>query len=319
MTVPSYDQLPISPDKPPRSAWGLWGAEDEVGAINLLDGSCVLRGISSVRSGEVFPLNWPLEEPSPPFYGRQPIRHQIFPILEDANDDSYDDFFPQGSSQWDGLSHIGHPEYGYYNGRKVGDFTGKEGTKNGIEHWARRGIVGRGVLLDVARYMEAQGRHIDGGARLEISVQDLEAVREWAGVTYETGDILLVRTGWMAWYEKLTLEERVDLAEDSFARLRGPGLAAGESMERYLWDMHFSGVAADNSTLEAWPPSAVVAGEMLHVNVMALLGIPIGELWFLEDLSRACAADGRWDFLLTSAPLNKLGGVGSPANAIAVR
>ena len=57
----------------------------------------------------------------------------------------------------------------------------------------------------------------------------------------------------------------------------------------------------------------------LHIRLLALLGIPIGEMWDLEALAADCAADGRYGFLLTSSPLALRGGVGSPANAIAVK
>jgi hypothetical protein len=57
----------------------------------------------------------------------------------------------------------------------------------------------------------------------------------------------------------------------------------------------------------------------MHPTLIALLGLCIGELWDLEALSEACAADGRWDCLVSCKPLNLVGGVGSPANAIAIR
>jgi hypothetical protein len=53
--------------------------------------------------------------------------------------------------------------------------------------------------------------------------------------------------------------------------------------------------------------------------VLALLGIPIGELWALDKLAADCADDGQYEFLFTSAPLNKLGGIGSPPNALAIK
>ena len=57
----------------------------------------------------------------------------------------------------------------------------------------------------------------------------------------------------------------------------------------------------------------------MHRALIGLLGMPIGELWNLDPLAGACAADQRWSFLLTAAPLTVVGGVGSPANAIALR
>jgi hypothetical protein len=53
--------------------------------------------------------------------------------------------------------------------------------------------------------------------------------------------------------------------------------------------------------------------------MLAFFGMPIGEMWNLEGLAEDCAADGRYDFFLTSAPLNIPGGIGSPPNALAIK
>jgi hypothetical protein len=59
--------------------------------------------------------------------------------------------------------------------------------------------------------------------------------------------------------------------------------------------------------------------EFLHFHMLAFFGMPIGEMWNLEVLAEDCAADGNYDFFLTSAPLNIPGGVGSPPNALAIK
>ena len=59
--------------------------------------------------------------------------------------------------------------------------------------------------------------------------------------------------------------------------------------------------------------------DFLHFHMLAFFGMPIGEMWNLEGLAADCAADKRYEFFLTSAPLNIPGGVGSPPNAIAVK
>lgn len=320
MDLPDYADLPVRPGLPPRSSWGLWGDDDELGTMNLLTPERAQRGLGCARHGRVFPLNWRLEEPNPPFYGRQALVHTIdrplpqYPLL----DDSMDSFFTQASSQWDALCHVGHPEHGFYNGRVDSDFTGEEGTRNGIEHLARKGIVGRGVLLDVARHLAAIGRPVDGGARVEFTPDDLEATRIAAGITFEPGDILIIRTGWMDWYLNAPESVRHDLAQDSLARLQTPGVIGGEAMAEYLWDNHFSAVAADNPAFEAWP-HAIEVDQYLHFRLIPLLGISMGEMWFVEDLAADCFADGVFDFLFTSAPLNLRGGVGSPPNALAIK
>jgi hypothetical protein len=57
---------------------------------------------------------------------------------------------------------------------------------------------------------------------------------------------------------------------------------------------------------------------VLHQYFLSLFGMSIGELWDLKALSEHCAKTGRYTFLLTSAPLNVPGLIGSPPNALAV-
>ncbi len=318
MDLPRYDELPIRDGLPAGSAWGLWGDDDEVGTINLLTPERIQRALALPSRGAVFPMNWALEEPSPPFYGRGALQHNIDRPFTPCLDDSLDNFFTQSSSQWDALCHIGHPEHGFYNGRTDAELTGEPGTRLGIEHWAKRGIVGRGVLLDVARHFEQTGRRFDGGTTVEFTWRDLEEVRDAQGVEFETGDILVLRTGWMKWYLETSEQTRLDLAQDSLTRLKSPGLTGGEDMVEWLWNQHFAAVAADNPALEAWP-HALEVDQYIHFRLLPLLGLAMGEMWFVEDLAADCAADGVYEFLLTSAPLNLRGGVGSPPNALALK
>jgi hypothetical protein len=58
---------------------------------------------------------------------------------------------------------------------------------------------------------------------------------------------------------------------------------------------------------------------MMHETILGLWGMPIGEMFYLEALAADCAEDGVYEFFLTSAPLNKLGGVASPPNALAIK
>ena len=77
-------------------------------------------------------------------------------------------------------------------------------------------------------------------------------------------------------------------------------------------------MAADNPAIEAWPHKLEV-DQYIHFRLIPLLGMPMGEMWFVDDLAADCAEDGVYEFLLTSAPLNVLGGVGSPPNALAIK
>jgi kynurenine formamidase len=315
--LPSYDQLPVKKGAPPHSAWGLWGDDDELGCLNLLTPERVTAAAELARKGAVFPLNLRIDWPDPPLYGRGRVRHTILGEGGDGRDDYLDNFWPQASSQWDSLRHIRHPQYGFYNGVRDDEIVAGDAGRLGIEKMAESGIAGRGVLLDVARHFAARGRQLDYLAPELITADDLAACAKAQGVEVRTGDLLLVRTGWLAWYlNEATPEVREEISDRS--RLKAPGLGPAEEMAGWLWDHHLAAVAADNPALEPWPPRPET-GAFMHWRLIPLLGMPIGELWELDALAADCAEDGTYEFLLTSAPLNVPGGVGSPPNAMAIK
>ena len=57
----------------------------------------------------------------------------------------------------------------------------------------------------------------------------------------------------------------------------------------------------------------------LHNMLIGQLGMALGELWWLSDLAGDCAADGVCEMFLVSTPMNAPGGIGSPANAVAIK
>jgi kynurenine formamidase len=313
--LPSYRELPVDPDSPPGSAWGLWGAEDQFGTLNLLTPERAVDGARLVRKGAVFPLNLSLDQPNPPLYGRGRVRQTVVGEGGNGRDDYLDNFWPQASSQWDSLRHVRHPNDGWYNGVTDAEIVAGAG-KLGIENMARRGIAGRGVLLDVDRYLDQDGRGLDHASNSVITVADLDGCRSAQGTDLRAGDVLLVHTGWLRWYAGLPLDARQALADRT--RLKAPGLGPAPEMAEYLWDLHIAAVAADNPALEAWPPDEE-SGGFMHWKLIPHFGMSIGELWWLADLADDCAADGVYEFLLTSAPLNVPGGVGSPPNALAIK
>lgn len=314
--LPRYDELPIDPTRPARSAWGVWGDDDEVGTINLLTPERVRRARDLVQRGAVFSLNWELDQPDPAFLGRSALQHTVID-LNVGTEDRYDGFYPQASSQWDALCHVAHPEHGFYNGVERAEITGRRGSRLGIDAWARRGIVGRFVLIDVARHREAIGTPIDAGTRVPVSVEELEAALERQGVQLESGDILLLRFGWIEWYECQSDQVRARLPElDLFPT---PGLHQAEATAAWLWDRRIAAIAADCPALEAMPMDESSEEGYLHYRLIPLLGFAVGELFQLDALAADCAADGVWDGMFMAAPLNKIGGSGSTANALAIK
>jgi kynurenine formamidase len=317
LKLPAFSELPIRAGAPQGAAWGVFGDDDEVGTINLLTPDRVVAAASSIRSGKVFALNLPINIPDPPLFTRGKHTHtvKIFPTAEFVLDDYLDNFYPQASSQWDALAHVKHPVHGAYNGIPDAEITGRGGMRLGIDNLARRGIAGRGVLADVARYYDRVGKSINFTKAESIPLEDVQATLEDAGVTLRPGDVLLIRIGWTKFYLSASAELKEELSRETVV----PGIEGSERVARWLWDNHLAAVASDSPALEALPKAAGNEMEFLHFHMLAFFGMPIGEMWNLEGLADDCAEDGRYDFFITSAPLNIPGGVGSPPNALAIK
>jgi hypothetical protein len=327
---PSYQDLRRRTDAPPGSSWHVFGPGDQLGAVNNLTPATVVAAARLIRTGQVFNLDYPLNTFVPSPAGTRPAtEHHIFANNPNHRDDWLDSFYLQSTSQIDGLRHMRHPRYGFYGG--VPDEAIEVGSPDlGIQLLAERPIVGRGVLLDVKRYFEKIGQPIDLSTNHMITPEDLDRVAADVGVKIRPGDILLIRLGWAPWFLSLPVEER----PKGRARSGNPGLVQSEAMLEWIWDHRLALIAADNSGLEAtpvnpdsgWvdpdeppPPRGPSHNGMMHRPLLALLGVPIGELWNLEELAAACAADGVYEFFLTAKPLNLIGGVGSPPNALAIK
>lgn len=308
---PGFDELPAAEKLGLRHAWGV--LDRDLGTLARSSAERIVQAASLVRDGTVLPLDLALGELAPPLFGREAVEHTIFATDRNTLDDRLDGFYPQGSSQWDGLRHVRARELGFFGG-VLDDFAGGEGEGVlGIEHWARRGIVGRGVLLDVVAHRERTGREYDALGGEPIEADELRGVLAGQGVELHRGDVLCVRTGWIDAYRALDPDARVALAGSP----RASGLAGSEDMARLLWDSGAIAVAADNPTLEVAPGDPAVGS--LHRRLIPMLGFAVGELLDFAALASLCAQDSRWDFMFVAAPLNLPGGVGSPANAVAIR
>ncbi|GAA0927417.1 cyclase family protein [Pseudonocardia zijingensis] len=326
-TVPTYEELTRRSDAPPGASWNVFGPGDQLGTLNFITAERTAAAAGLVRRGATFNLDYPLNTFVPSVSRtRPPTEHHIFSNNPHHRDDWLDSFYLQSTSQVDGLRHIRHPRHGFYGG--VPDDAIEVGTADlGIQLLAEKGIAGRGVLLDAVRYYEADGCPLDFGTLTRITPADLDAIAEHCGVTIESGDVVLLNTGFAEAWIAGTPEERA-------ARTGGTGLDQSEEMLAWLWDHQVALMASDNGGLESFPvnpdsgwvdPDEPLPARgpshngMLHRPLIGLLGMIIGELWKLDELAADCAADGVYEFMVTVKPLNLVGGVGSPPNAIALK
>jgi len=314
--VSEPERRPAYRDLPDGRAWE--HLDPKLGSLALLTPERVAAAARLVRTGRRFGLDLPLDQPDPPMFGREPMRHEVFELMGHVLDDKLDNFYPQGSTQWDSFGHYAHSRDGFFMGRTAAMV---QGDAPGIEAWAEVGIAGRGVLLDVARQVDIAG---DSAFNITPDLLDETAVAQ--GVTLEVGDVLCVRTGWLSWYRTLDATQRADLSERSrtFVGFEIPGVGPGPAVAEWCWDHGIAALTADNPTVEPMPPSfgaetGFTQDDLVHVRVMVELGIPLGEFFDLDALADDCAADGIYEFLFTSKPLGIPGGIGSPPNAMALK
>jgi kynurenine formamidase len=294
------------------SNWGRWGPDDERGTLNLLTAEAVRRGVRAARQGKVFSLAIPFDADGPQtgaIPGRtNPAREMLavnVPYTGDPSDFcASDDTLTMGvqaATHWDALSHVSY-EGRLYNGIDASAVDDGGARRLGIERFGP--VVGRGVLLDVARALGVET--FDTGHA--ITGDDLDVAQRRSGVDVEAGDIVCVRTGQMAF---LRAGDRRRFADPS------PGLST-RSIE-WLSDHDVAAVATDTLAFEVWPcedPAVLLPVHMIHLRDMGLVQ---GQLWDLDDLAADCADDGQHDFLLVASPLPLTHGLGGPVHPTAVK
>lgn len=311
----------LGPDSPKN--WGKWGSDDEVGSLNYLTSAEVLRGIASVRSGEVFTLQVPIGSPKatadPVWPNRtSAVRTAVMDegffargeVEEPADGHHYADdkidMFLQGSTQYDALGHV------WYDGQIWNGYDAATTTdsmdKASVYPIAERGVVGRGVLIDMARF---RGKKSLDRAETFTHL-DLLAAAKAQGVEIMPRDILLIRTGWLGRFYELPLEE-------FYADYSEPGLTYSPELVEWFQQMEIPNFATDSMGNEASSLPGTDIEIPLHSALMRNLGVVFTEACWLDDLAEACASDGRYSFLYTAAPLKVVGASGAPVNPIVIR
>lgn len=330
--------------RPPGSNWGDFGADDQVGMLNLITPELRLRAFAEVREGRAFVLSLPLDYPGgqvlirtrrPPAFevvGRGSHRNYNYPMSDadprytDVICDEQVHLFTQYSTQWDGLSHAGQhfdadddgtPEAVYYNGYRAGeDIVGPdhpEGPRSkalGIETMATTGVQGRGVLVDLKREF-GLSRHL-------VGYDDLMRVLKSSDIAVERGDILCLYTGFADLLLGMDKQPDADKLKRSCAVLDG----RDQKLLDWITDSGVVAIAADNFAVEQYPYQQTPGDDKypalpLHAHCLFKLGLHLGELWYFEALNDWLQSRDRHHFLLTAPPLRLPGAAGSPVTPIA--
>ncbi|MDN3023311.1 cyclase family protein [Streptomyces sp. S.PB5] len=291
--------------------WGRWGADDEIGTLNLITDEVVREAAAEVRTGRRVPLALALREDGVqtgmipgrvnPLHAMVQINQEIFGPGTVACSDDAVTMGLQAATHWDALTHVSHSGV-LYNGRPAASITPHGGAEfSGIDKV--RHIVSRGVLLDVAR---ARGTsRLDGS--YAVTPEDLDAAEELAGTRVRAGDIVLVRTG----------QVQVYLAGDKHAYgYPSPGLSIRTPEWFHARDV--AAVANDTLTFEIFPPEIEDLWLPVHALDLVEMGMLQGQNWNLEELSTACGEEGRYTFLLSAMPEPFVGATGTPVAPVAI-
>ena len=291
--------LPRADDVP--SNWGRWGDRDEIGALNLIDDSARARAAAEVRDGTsvslarataptplttgLAPVGTPAIAPAPVmrvvnFNGVRPVALTDSLLVNTHN---------AGLTHLDALSHIAVGDQ-VYPGVPLHEAITPTGVRHASADHAARGIVTRGILLDLA----------PGQARLDashlVTADDLDAALDRTGTSMQAGDAIVVRAGW-------------DVNQPMSQPVPGLDLSAVRWLDAHGAALYIGDVG------DARPPSFPLP---MHQVALARLGLPLIDAAELDDLAATCAALQRWSFMLVVAPPRITGTTGLPVNPIAI-
>jgi hypothetical protein len=287
---------------PALSNWGRWGPDDQLGTLNYITPAMRLAASKLIRTGQVIPLAREM-----PVAKAEGVRRQTYEMIR------YTDAPPEEAGCFDfigmvyhgftvthidALCHIFTPEgkQGMYNGFPISAVTPQGAEKLGIEVMGAAGIVGRGVLLDIAA--------LKGGALAPGSAilpADLDAAARAQQVTVGEGDILFVRNG----------------AGPRNVLALGTGLHA--SCLPWLRERRVAVLSSDSdSDIHPAPRGFRRWTEAMHMVALPYLGLPLLDNTELEALSAQCARENRWEFFGSVAPWRFKGATSSPVNPLAM-
>ena len=278
-----------------------WGADDERGAANHMGPETVLKAARLIREGRVIELGRVLR-------GSMPLGPRHFDLYmkptgpnvgsnrRGSNEELVIAEMGQVGTQFDGFTHqtIGDS---LYNCVDQGEIMTRDGfTRLGVENVGT--LMTRGVLIDVAA--------LKGVEMLpdtyEITVDDLQQALDRQGVALESGDAVLIHTGWGVLWD-------TD-AERFMASNPGIGVAAAQ----WLVEQDPMLLGADNQPVEVSPNPDPQVSLPVHQIMLVVNGIHLVERMKLDAL----AAAGVHEFAFVVQPLKIQGGTGSTVAPVAI-
>ena len=347
MSVGSQDRWTVRPE---GSNWGDFGADDQIGRLNLITPAHRRAAAAEVREGLAFCLSLPLDCPAnvslhprrrPPelgwfLRGEDPTinypMERVAPGQDDVVCDDKAAISLQYSTQWDSLCHIGalydghgtgEREATYYNGYRANDHIRGpvDHLRGGVAKDGPYGAHALGIETIATTGLQTRGVMVDlfahvGLQRVAVGYDRLMRILDADRVEVGQGDVLCLRTG----FDRALLARYADPAAP-FDQQRCSGLDGGDPLlQRWIADSGLVAIAADNEAVELLPTEHLPHGHGTHIPLHHLclfkLGIPLGEMFLLSDLADWLRANGRSRFLFTAPPLRLPRAVGSPVTGV---
>ena len=302
--------------------WGKWGPDDEIGTLNYTSPEDIVAACQLVKKGKVISLALNFDHTGPqgaktkyPTMGRINPLHTMLRtgtdayagVLDSRGIRAADDMVViplQCGTQWDGLGHVFYENY-MWNGYDCREVTSAGAQKCGIEKTKNK-MVGRGVLLDVARYKGVES--LDDG--YGITNEDLFETAKKQNVELKRGDYIVVRTGMMERCKKAG-------SWDGYPGGDAPGLAF-ETLE-FVQKTELAALATDTWGAEVRPNNTEGITQPWHWITIPIMGMTMGEIFDVKDLADDCADDGVYEYLFVAPAIPITGAVGSPVNPLAIK
>ena len=278
---------------------GRWGAEDELGTLNLITPAKRRAAAQSVRDGVTVSLAREVAA------GRDSTT--LFPFRLRAYSRPFDSTITAAvdslsvnahgltRTHLDALAHIAYRGR-FYNGVALDQLAPGGARRLGLEAM-QRGIVTRGVLVDLPRLRGVE--YLPPGTT--VTPADLEQWERQHRVRVEAGDVLLIRVGHGA----------------PGAAAAAPASGPHPSLAVWLRERGVAALGSDGGN-EAAPSAVRGLSISLHALAVAAMGMPLLDNLDLEEVAREAAARGRPTFLFVAAPPRIRGATGTLINPLAV-
>jgi kynurenine formamidase len=291
------------------SNWGRWGPTDQRGTLNLITPQKTVEATRLVRDGVTVTLqHFPRRENAVDSQTFGETRHWMSRVNPETGEVAFALDEIQFSLHDGLLSHIDalchyrteiDGEYVIFNGYPQN--LDQDGCKDLAIDRMGPGYVTRGVLVDMPLLKGVEW--LDPST--PIYPEDLLAWEQFAGVTVQPGDALLVRTGRWAKRDR----------EGAWDHTRG---GAGLHASVLPW-LHERGVAllVGDAVNDVQPSGVAGINRPIHQLTQVNLGLPLVDNGYLEDVAVEARNRSRWEFMV-SWQINRIeGGTASPFNAIA--